>query len=234
MKSGTILVVEDDQTVNELLVSTLGESGFNIKTAHDGEQGLSLALNDDFDLILLDVMMPLRDGLSVLSELRKHKSTPVLFLTAKGAEQDRISGFQTGADDYLTKPFNVVELNLRIEAILRRTRPVELSQRSTKGLQTQGIQFDPFSFMVTVNNSEVILTPLEYDLLETLVQQCDEVLTKAYLYQQVLKRNFSQYDRTLDMHVSKIRKKFNASGIVGNVIKTVRGQGYCYDSQCAL
>ena len=220
-----ILIVEDDPDVNELISKNLIALDYQVDCAFDGEKGLSLALDQEFDLILLDVMMPKRDGLTLLAEVRKKKDTPVLLLTAKGAEQDRISGFKTGADDYLTKPFNAIELNLRIEAILRRTKSVDKPNYSP-----QGIQFDPFTFTVTINDSSVILTPLEFSLLETLVSQHGEVLSKAYLYQQVLKRSFSQYDRTLDMHVSKIRKKFNASGIVGNVIKTVRGQGYCYDS----
>ncbi len=229
--SNSILIIEDDITVNDLLAKNLTKLGYETDSAFDGDQGLSKALDNNFQLILLDVMMPRRDGLSVLSELRQHKETPVLILTAKGGEQDRISGFKTGADDYLIKPFSMMELQLRIEAILRRTRKVPSISATFNACipKACSIEFDNYSGKVQIKQQDIIFTPIEFDLLQALVGEQGEVLSKAYLYQSVLLREFSRYDRTLDMHISKIRKKLTAAGMAVNIIKTVRGLGYCFE-----
>lgn len=232
-----LLVIEDDKTVNQLLCEKLQQSAYTVDQAMDGEAGLNKATQQDYDLILLDIMMPKKDGLEVLKSLRTQKQTPVLMLTARGGEEDRIQGFQTGADDYLIKPFNMTELHLRIEAILRRTKPDMFLQGESQRhkLRTQQVfVFNKYDASVMINsrdikNKKMDLTLLEFDLLKALADQQNEVLTKAYLYQNVLKREFSRYDRTLDMHISKIRKKLIAAGLGMNTIKTVRGQGYCLD-----
>ncbi len=223
-----ILIIEDDKIVNDLLCENLRRLGYQVSNAYDGEQGLNLALDKDFELILLDVMMPKLNGFEVLQSLRQHKSIPVLMLTAKGAEQDRITGFKTGADDYLTKPFSMTELELRIEAILRRT--VDQTQIPTPTQKNDGIQFNKQSGQVRIQQQKVAFTPIEFDLLFTLVNKKSAILSKAYLYQNVLLREFSRYDRTLDMHISKIRKKITSAGMPVNTIKTVRGQGYCFEA----
>jgi two-component system response regulator PfeR len=223
-----ILIIEDDQTVNDLLCENLRRLGYQVAHAYDGEQGLNMALESDFELILLDVMMPKLDGFEVLQSLRQHKSNPVLMLTAKGAEQDRITGFKTGADDYLTKPFSMTELELRIEAILRRTD--NQTQKTSTARAQNSIQFDKQSGQVTIQQQQIAFTPIEFDLLFILVNEQGNILSKAYLYQSVLLREFSRYDRTLDMHISKIRKKITSAGMPVNTIKTVRGQGYCFEA----
>ena len=228
-----ILVVEDDATVNQLLCEKLRQSEFDVDSAFNGLDGLLQAKSSQYHLILLDVMMPEMDGFEFLAELRKEKQTPVLVLTACGGEEDRIQGFKTGADDYLIKPFNMTELHLRVEAILKRTSP-ELFNTAANSSNQQFFQFNKQTMDVDVNTPDgnihkLILTLIEYDLLKTLAEQADDVLTKAYLYQNVLRREFSRYDRTLDMHISKIRKKFVTAGLGVNLIKTVRGQGYCLD-----
>lgn len=228
MTSAKILVIEDDQTVNSLISQKLETEGFSVDGAFDGREGLSLALQKDYDLILLDVMLPGLDGFEVLNQLRQHKQTPVLMLTAKGGEQDRICGFKSGADDYLIKPFNMSELTLRIEAILRRTR---VSSKLLTSVECAGISLDPISGRAQVNGQPAALTPLEFDLLRALMEQVGQVLSKAELYQSVLCREFSRYDRTLDMHISKIRKKISAAGMPVNTIRTVRGQGYSFEGQ---
>ncbi len=222
-----LLVIEDDKTVNELLCENLVQLGYEVDAALDGEQGLGLALTQDYALILLDVMMPKLDGFEVLNSLRQTKATPVLMLTAKGGEQDRIVGFQTGADDYLTKPFSMTELELRIQAILRRTQPLLAAIRHSK--TTTSVQFNKHMGQVLIEKKPIEFTPIEFDLLYALVEERGEVLSKAQLYQSVLLRQFSRYDRTLDMHISKIRKKITAAGLAVNTIKTVRGQGYCFE-----
>lgn len=231
-----ILVIEDDQTVNELLSENLEGLGYKVDTAFDGEQGLDLALLNNYQLILLDVMIPKLDGFQVLKSLRDKKQTPVIFLTAKGGEQDRIIGFKTGADDYLIKPFNMSELELRIQAILRRTQKLnEFPEVSTLGgkvnvVSSKYIRLNKAEGDVVIHEQPVLFTPIEFDLLYALIEESGEVLTKAHLYQSVLLREFSRYDRTLDMHISKIRKKITTAGIAVNTIKTVRGQGYCFES----
>lgn len=232
-QNGSILIIEDDQSVNTLLYSNLMKLGYEVDSAFDGEQGLNLALDNDYQIILLDIMIPKLDGFQVLETLRSKKSTPVLMLTAKGREQDRICGFKTGADDYLSKPFSMAELELRIQAILRRTQMITLTDYQTSSnnneVSSKNIQFNKKDGLVNVKQQNVIFTPLEFDLLYALVEDQGEVLSKAQLYQRVLLREFSRYDRTLDMHISKIRKKITLAGMAVNTIKTVRGLGYCFE-----
>ncbi len=232
-QNGSILIIEDDQSVNTLLYSNLMKLGYEVDSAFDGEEGLHLALDNDYQIILLDVMIPKLDGFQVLEALRLKKSTPVLMLTAKGSEQDRICGFKTGADDYLSKPFSMAELELRIQAILRRTQVIAKTEQDTSfnsnEVSSENIRFNKKDGLVNINNKNVVFTPLEFDLLYALVEEQSEVLSKAQLYQRVLLREFSRYDRTLDMHISKIRKKLTSSGMAVNTIKTVHGQGYCFE-----
>ncbi|BFM18673.1 response regulator transcription factor [Maricurvus nonylphenolicus] len=226
MQANKILVVEDDQTVNGLICQNLETEGYTVTCVFDGENGVSQAVKENYDLILLDVMMPKLDGFEVLSRLREKKQTPVLMLTAKGGEQDRICGFQSGADDYLIKPFNMAELTLRIEAILRRTQTV--SQPSVNVVRG-AVVLDPLSGEVLIHSKPIAFTPLEFDLLRSLMEQAGKVVSKAELYQSVLCREYSRYDRTLDMHISKIRKKMSSAGLPINTIRTVRGQGYSFE-----
>lgn len=231
-----ILIIEDDQTVNFLLSKNLVDLGYEVEVAYDGEEGLAIALANTYQIILLDVMIPKLDGFQVLEALREKKTTPVLMLTAKGGEEDRICGFKTGADDYLSKPFNMAELELRIQAILRRTQMVQAlnsQQESDSNSQVEesdsSIQFNKQEGIVIIQNQDIPFTPLEFNLLSTLVEHQGEVLSKPQLYQRVLSREFSRYDRTLDMHISKIRKKITSAGMAVNTIKTVHGQGYCFE-----
>lgn len=178
-------------------------------------------------------MIPKLDGFQVLESLRTRKLTPVLMLTAKGGEEDRICGFKTGADDYLIKPFNMAELELRIQAILRRTQAIQglenPKEKITADNTTSKVKLNKLDGKVIIREKSIAFTPIEFDLLYALVGSKGEVLSKAHLYQSVLLREFSRYDRTLDMHISKIRKKITAAGMEVNTIKTVTGQGYCYE-----
>ena len=216
----SILIIEDDQSVNTLLYSNLMKLGYEVDSAFDGEEGLNMALEKHYQIILLDVMIPKLDGFQVLESLREVKQTPVLMLTAKGGEQDRICGFKTGADDYLLKPFNMAELELRIQAIIRRTQFLEdqLDENLDAELEnskasSRHINLNKRDGQVVIKQSEVAFTPIEFDLLYALVEEQGEVLSKAHLYQNVLLREFSRYDRTLDMHISKIRKKMSSAGM---------------------
>lgn len=223
-----ILLIEDDQTVNNTLADVLRPLGYHIQQCFNGREGLSAAINHSFHLILLDKLLPDLDGLDVLQRLRKYKDTPVMMLTACGAEQDRIAGFSGGADDYLPKPFNMTELKLRIEALLRRSMRLNDAQDFRTVAEEGDLKLDAGQLRVSLNDQHTELTPIEFDLLQALISHHDEVLSKPYLYPLILSKPFSRYDRSLDMHVSNLRGKLSAIAPDKKLIKTVRGKGYCY------
>ena len=222
-----ILLIEDDREVSHSVAELLRNKGYHCVQSFNGREGLVMAINQNFDLILLDKMLPELDGLELLQRLRKYKDTPVLMLSACGAEQDRIDGFNGGADDYLPKPFNTTELELRIVALLRRSRNHNKPVRSGAIITDGDLVLDTHNQQLTIAGQEVELTPIEFELLKTFLGHKDEVLSKPYLYQLVLKKPFSRYDRSLDMHVSNLRSKMNMPDEAKR-IHTVRGQGYCY------
>jgi len=220
-----ILVIEDDQSLNDQLCEFLNNHGYLTTPCFRGDEGLNLAVSRTFNLILLDIMLPGQDGLTVLSILRSCNDTPVMVLSAKHAEEERIRGLSAGADDYLSKPFNTEELLLRVDAILR---------RSMKGnsLQHGELQIDDLKTVsrqqeIFANGQALQLTPTEYGLLTTLMRNHTQVLSKVFLYQTILHRAFSQYDRSLDMHMSRVRKKLSGAGWDGSRLQTVHGKGYC-------
>lgn len=222
-----ILIIEDDQSLNKQLSEILEGKGFSVMQCFDGEKGLETALHQKFDLILLDVLLPKLDGFSVLKRLRNSRTTPVIMITACGAEEERIKGFSRGADDYLPKPFNIEELMLRIDALLRRTMNNQNSSFKPSQLQRDLFKLDRSNLTVHYDNSSLVFTTIEFNLLWTLLENQGEVLSKPYLYQAVLEREFSSYDRSLDMHLSRVRRKLIASGMFADRLKTVHGKGYC-------
>lgn len=223
-----ILIIEDDRTLNHQVNSLLEEQGYETVQHFDGRQGLVSALSNAYDLILLDVLLPGLDGFNLLSRLRQKRQTPVMMLTACGAEQERITGYSNGADDYLSKPFNVTELLLRIEALLRRTRNNASAHFDQSILKTTSFELDRKANLVAHKGNELVLTPMEFKLLWALVKRRGEVLSKPCLYQSVMNRDFSRYDRSLDMHLSRVRRKLSKAGIDASHIETVHGEGYCY------
>jgi len=223
-----ILVIEDDRTLNNQITSLLDEQGYETDQRFDGRQGLVSALSKTYDLILLDVLLPGLDGFSLLNKLRQKRETPVMMLTACGAEEERITGYSNGADDYLAKPFNITELLLRIEAILRRTRYLVESQIEQDVIKTTFFTLERKENRVNQNDLSVTLTPIEFKVIWALVRQSGEVLSKPHLYQSVLNKEFSRYDRSLDMHVSRIRRKLSQEGIDVSSLETVHGEGYCF------
>ena len=229
MKTPNLLLIEDDSEISELLVTLLSKEGFSVTCAFDGDKGLHTAQKDNFDLLILDIMLPGRDGLDVLRELRKTKSTPVLMLTARGYDIDRIVGFEMGADDYLPKPFNPRELIARIKAILRR---VGLDQAGPTvepaTLSTNDIDIRPQSRQVFLNKKEIELTNAEYSIVVELLNHQGEVIDKAELTQRALGRKLTLYDRAIDMHVSNLRKKLGDATEDKPRIKTIRGVGYLF------
>jgi two-component system response regulator PfeR len=222
-----ILLIEDDRSVSDSIVELLNKKGYHCVQRYDGREGLVVALNQNFDLILLDKLLPEMDGLELLQRLRKRKDTPVLILSACGAEQDRIDGFHGGADDYLPKPFNSTELELRIIALLRRSqnnsRPIKSGAVITDGK----FVLNTHNQSLSISGERVVLTPIEYELLKTFMTHKNEVMSKQYLYQLVLKKPYSRYDRSLDMHVSNLRSKMQVNNGDQKIL-TLRGQGYRY------
>jgi len=228
LPSARILIIEDDLALNEQVANLLKKHHHQVYQCTDGEQGLSTALSLDFDLILLDVRLPERDGFSVLSSLRVHKKTPVIMVTACGAEEERIHGFRQGADDYLAKPFNITELLFRIEAILRRTLVEPKKTTIQQQLEVDLLQLNRHDMSLYYAKQFIKVTAIQFKLLWALVAHQDEVLSKPFLYPLVLDREFSLYDRSLDMHLSRIRKKLIAAGMSANRIETAHGRGYCF------
>ncbi|MDH2242025.1 response regulator transcription factor [Pseudomonas sp. GD03909] len=218
-----LLAVEDDPVFARHLVDHLESIGYSVSHCQDGEDGLSRAQTEHFDLILMDIMLPGASGLDVLQRLRRRRGVPVILMSALGNEQDRITGFSQGADDYLPKPFSLRELSVRIEAVLRRVA-YERSDGQPP-LDDDQLQFDEQQRDVALAGRWAGLTPSEYRVLAMLWQNAGMALSKAHLYQQALHRNYSSHDRSLDMHVSHVRRKLKTLGTTLQ-LETVWGTGY--------
>src|ERR1700704_3404415 len=221
-----VLVVDDDIELCALVQEYLTAEGFSLKAVHDGEQGLKQALAGEYALVVLDVMLPGINGFEVLRRIRSVSKIPVLLLTARGEDVDRIVGLEIGADDYLPKPFNPRELVARIRAVLRRSRPVDKDTQGAEVLRVGEIELDPGSRTVQQNGKELELTSVEFNLLEVLLREAGNVVSRERLVDSVLGRKFSPFDRSIDMHVSKVRRKLGDADGVADHIKTVRGIGY--------
>ncbi|GIU11186.1 MULTISPECIES: response regulator [unclassified Shewanella] len=222
-----ILLVDDDLGLSELLAQLLELEGFELTLAHDGQSGLDLAIEQQFDLILLDVMLPKLNGFEVLRALRSKKQTPVLMLTARGDEIDRVVGLEIGADDYLPKPFNDRELVARIRAIIRRTH-IQPSEAPQATHQYGDINLDPTRQEVHCQDQLIILTGTEFSLLFELVKNAGELASKETLSEKVLGKKLMPFDRSLDMHLSNLRKKMPERDDGRPRVKTIRGKGYIW------
>jgi DNA-binding response OmpR family regulator len=219
-----ILVIDDDAELCGLVGEYLEPEGFQIEAVHDGTRGLERALDGDHLLIVLDVMLPGLNGFDVLRRLRVASKTPVLLLTARGEDVDRIVGLEIGADDYLPKPFNPRELIARIRAILRRS--VRLAA-GTHPLIVGDLRLDPASREARLQGQLISITSVEFALLEMLMQHAGRIVTREELTEVVLGRKLGPFDRVIDVHVSNIRKKLGTSQGVER-IKAIRGSGYLF------
>jgi two-component system, OmpR family, response regulator CpxR len=227
-KVDRILVIDDDVELCSLVGEYLEPEGFQIESVYDGNRGLERALSGDHLLVVLDVMLPGMNGFDVLRKVRNTSKIPVLLLTARGEDVDRIVGLEIGADDYLPKPFNPRELVARIRAILRRTRSGEKGEPIPAILRVGDVELDPATRTVMHNGQRVDLTSVEFNLLQVLLREAGRVVTREHLVDEVLSRKFSPFDRSIDMHVSKVRKKLGDSDTNTDHIKTVRGVGYIF------
>lgn len=224
-----VLVIDDDVGLCELVEEYLEPEGYDVEAAHNGERGIDRALSHDHALVILDVMLPGINGFDVLRRIRAKSRIPVLMLTARGDDVDRIVGLEIGADDYLSKPFNPRELVARIRAILRRTQPGELlGAGAREELIVGDIEMDTATRTVRRAGQLVELTVVEYDLLERLLRSAGQIAKREELVKEVLGRELSPFDRSIDMHVSNLRKKLGHRLNGLERIKTIRGVGYIY------
>jgi two-component system response regulator CpxR len=214
-----LLVVDDDVELCALLGEFLHREGYTVQFEHDGRSGLSQAVEGGFDLIILDVMLPGMDGFEILKRTRQQSRVPVLMLTARGEDVDRIVGLELGADDYLPKPFNPRELVARIKAILRRTD----SKASSGRIEVNGIGLDPGTRQVMRDGAPVETTTLEFQILEMLMRASGRVVSRDALMEALYNRKATPFDRSIDMHVSHLRRKLEGDT---PLIKTIRGVGY--------
>ncbi|MEE9309961.1 MAG: response regulator transcription factor [Cocleimonas sp.] len=217
-----LLLIDDDVELCEMLAEYLLSENFIVDIVHDGRSGLEKAKSKKHDVIILDVMLPEMDGFSVLRELRHDIATPVLMLTAKGDDIDRIVGLEMGADDYLPKPCNPRELVARIKAILRRTQTDK--PQALNIIKTGALEILPASRKAMYQSQDLSLTSSEYNLLEVLAKNAGKVVDKETLSEQALGKKLTDYDRSIDMHLSKLRQKLGDEN--QQLIQTVRGKGY--------
>jgi two-component system response regulator CpxR len=223
-----ILVIDDDVELCSLVGEYLESEGFQVEPVYEGERGLEKALTGDYALVVLDVMLPGINGFEVLRRLRVTSRIAVLLLTARGEDVDRIVGLEIGADDYLPKPFNPRELVARIRAILRRTYDGGPASSVPGIIRVGDIELDPATRTVKQAGRNIELTSVEFSLLEVLLREAGRVVTRERLAATVLSRKFSPFDRSIDMHVSKVRKKLGDTQGGTEYIKTVRGVGYIF------
>lgn len=219
----SVLLVDDDAELCGMMREFFAQAGHHLECAYNGREGLASALNGSHDLVILDVMLPVLDGFGVLTQLRRRKAVPVIMLTARVQQQDRIQGLDAGADDYLPKPFDPDELLARIRAVLRRSEariPV-----AAEALSIGAIRLDPSTREAWSDGAAVDLTEMEFDLLEMLIRSAGRIVSREEITAALFEREATPYDRFLDVHISHLRKKLEDRG---RLIRTVRGVGYIF------
>jgi len=219
----SLLLVDDDAELCGMMREFFAQTGHRLECAYNGREGLTCALNGSHDLVILDVMLPVLDGFGVLTQLRRRKSVPVIMLTARVQQQDRIQGLDAGADDYLPKPFDPDELLARIRAVLRRTEA--RIPAAAEALSIGSIRLNPSTREAWSSGVPVDLTEMEFDLLEMLIRSAGRVVSRDEITAALFEREATPYDRFLDVHISHLRKKLENGA---RLIRTVRGVGYVF------
>jgi DNA-binding response OmpR family regulator len=219
-------MIDDDRKLCRLVRDYLQPMGYTIDAAHTGPDGLQKALSENFHAIILDLMLPGMDGFEVLKKLRQTSNVPVLMLTARGEEPDRIVGLEIGADDYLPKTFSTRELLARLRAVTRRTNQNATAQSAPEEIVVGELRVRPESRVVILNDKPLVLTPVEFDLLHSLASAKGRVKTREHLLDAIAGRNYDVFDRSIDVHISSLRKKLGDDPKSPRFIKTLRSAGY--------
>jgi DNA-binding response OmpR family regulator len=223
----TVLVVDDEETIADAVQARLQSEGYRVLVAGDGSQAIETAARERPDLVVLDLMLPGMDGLEVCKQLQRDRWVPVLMLTARTEEADKVAGFAVGADDYLTKPFSLRELVVRVRAILRRVERIGQAS-SSEPLQLGAMSIDPTRRRVAVDQADVPLTPLEFEILLTLAREPGVVFTREQLMERVWGYRDYAGGRVVDSHVARIRRKLGEDGDGPRFIRTIHGVGYAF------
>jgi two-component system response regulator RegX3 len=220
-----ILIVDDEASITEFVQYNLKKEGYHVTVAHDGASALELFADGDFSLVILDIMMPDINGYEVCKKLRTTSNVPVLFLSARDTEIDKVVGLEIGGDDYLTKPFGVRELTARVKALLRRSSIEGVSEDSST-VTVAGITLDQSAHHASCESGPIDLTPREFELLSCLMQRAGKVLSREQLLRDAWGWEYLVETKTVDTHVKRLRDKLEAAGVDSHVIETVRGYGY--------
>lgn len=231
MNQNKILIINDDKDLCQLLKRQLLQEQYIVTISHDGQNGLHLFSLDTFQLVVLDVMLPNMNGFDVLLEIRKASNIPVLMLTAKDSEIDKVSGLRLGADDYLTKPFLINEFIARVHSLIRRYTIFDSKGENKTDLKFKGIQISAYFRQVLVNDIEISLTAKEFDLLYFLASNQGKVYTKEQIYNHVWHDDYSYDDRNIMSFISKLRKKIRNNAMNIDYIQTIHGIGYRFNRE---
>ncbi|MGF7185098.1 two-component system response regulator ResD [Desulfitispora alkaliphila] len=224
-----VLIIDDEKRMRDLVKLYLQKEGYIVSEAANGSEGLELLQGGNFDLLLLDIMMPEVDGLTVCKEVRKFSDMPIIMLTAKGEEFDKVLGFELGADDYVVKPFSMRELVARVRALLRRSRDKAINKQVGEKISFPGLEIFINSREVTVEGKQLVLTPKEFDLLVYFAEHPGKVFTREQLLETVWGYDFFGDLRTVDTHVKKIREKMRQCSQKKQYISTIWGVGYKFE-----
>ncbi|MFD3158005.1 response regulator transcription factor [Haloimpatiens sp. FM7330] len=220
-----ILIVDDDESIVDFLSIFLKKDGYEVSVSYNGESALNKIKNQQFDLILMDIMMPKMDGITAIKNIRKISTIPIIFLTAKDNQQDKIKGFISGCDDYITKPFDLVELSLRISAILRRVN-VQESDENKEIIRVKDLNLNLKEHTLYRDKKEIQLTPKEFDILYLLSKNKGRVFSSNEIYERIWEEKFLESDNSVLTHIRNLREKLNDSVKNSKYIKTVWGVGY--------
>lgn len=221
-----LLVVDDEDSILQFVSYNLGREGYEVTCATSGDEALALAAAGEFDLVVLDIMLPGMDGFEVCRRLRAMSDVPVLFLSARDTELDKVVGLEIGGDDYLAKPFGIRELSARVKAVLRRAHPPQQGQAGDERLGAAGIVLDEPAHTAMFGETQIDLTPREFELLACLMRHAGHVLSREQLLRQAWGWEYLVETKTVDTHVKRLRGKLADAGVDPGVVETVRGYGY--------
>jgi DNA-binding response OmpR family regulator len=227
----TILIVEDERNLCHLIRDNLQDQGYQVLLAFDGPPALMMAKDAVPDLVILDIMLPGLDGLEVCRRLRQDSIVPILMLTARAEEIDRVLGLELGADDYLTKPFSMRELKARVHALLRRVEMQTTDLSTNQVLTNSGLYLNPTSYETRLDDLAIDLTPKEFALLYLLVRHPGRVFSRDYLLDEIWGYESAAYDRTVDTHIYRLRQKLGLNGRIAQRLVAVRGVGYKFEKE---